>query len=149
MLPPAVLSTGGMYHGDLTDKLKALYKLHLPPGEAHPQTPRVFKQVAAFHPCCGYWVSGHMIYLGSPMQERGGSLWGLGLGWDTGSGVLLVNSIFFESILFFFPSIDQQSLFDLGVFYCLGGHIQCASMLRDHFLVGFGEPYMVMGSNPG
>lgn len=24
---------GGMYHGDLTDKLKALYKLHLPPGE--------------------------------------------------------------------------------------------------------------------
>lgn len=22
-----------MYHGDLTDKLKILYKLHLPPGE--------------------------------------------------------------------------------------------------------------------
>lgn len=29
-------STGGMYHGDLTDKLKVLYKLHLPPGESLP-----------------------------------------------------------------------------------------------------------------
>lgn len=29
-------SSGGMYHGDLTDKLKVLYKLHLPPGESLP-----------------------------------------------------------------------------------------------------------------
>lgn len=29
-------SAGGMYHGDLTEKLKALYKLHLPPGESLP-----------------------------------------------------------------------------------------------------------------
>lgn len=29
-------SIGGMYHGDLTDKLKVLYKLHLPPGESLP-----------------------------------------------------------------------------------------------------------------
>lgn len=32
-------STGRMYHGDLTEKLKALYKLHLPPGESLPTQP--------------------------------------------------------------------------------------------------------------
>ncbi|XP_021795948.1 TBC1 domain family member 9B isoform X2 [Papio anubis] len=29
--PSLAFSTGGMYHGDLTEKLKVLYKLHLPP----------------------------------------------------------------------------------------------------------------------
>lgn len=39
LCPPASLPpcwpfpTGGMYHRDLTEKLKFLYKLHLPPGE--------------------------------------------------------------------------------------------------------------------
>uniref|UniRef100_A0A452VJU5 TBC1 domain family member 9B n=1 Tax=Ursus maritimus TaxID=29073 RepID=A0A452VJU5_URSMA len=31
-----VTGMSGMYHGDLTEKLKALYKLHLPPGESLP-----------------------------------------------------------------------------------------------------------------
>lgn len=29
----ALLCAGGMYHGDMTDKLKLLYKLHLPQGQ--------------------------------------------------------------------------------------------------------------------
>ena len=38
--PSLAFSTGGMYHGDLTEKLKVLYKLHLPPGESLLPTPQ-------------------------------------------------------------------------------------------------------------
>lgn len=34
----ACVSAGGMYHGDMTEKLKLLYKLHLQPGNCSPGT---------------------------------------------------------------------------------------------------------------
>lgn len=39
-----------MYHGDLTDKLKALYKLHLPPGEGLLTSQGLSRM--GWRPCC-------------------------------------------------------------------------------------------------
>lgn len=49
----AVLCSGGMYHGDMTDKLKLLYKLHLPQGKV----PHVALLSVRFHVPRGVFAS--------------------------------------------------------------------------------------------
>ncbi|KAK2501404.1 hypothetical protein MC885_004308 [Smutsia gigantea] len=65
-----VTGMSGMYHGDLTEKLKALYKLHLPPGESLPTQP------PQGPPLCtelGLWRARAQAFAGAGLQHRLGS----------------------------------------------------------------------------
>ena len=88
LCPPASLPpcwpfpTGGMYHRDLTEKLKVLYKLHLPPGErrlSHSPARALQSAEPELRPSqarasVGCWASWQ---LGSPSwQRRAASGWG-------------------------------------------------------------------------
>lgn len=84
MPPHQPSSTGGMYHGDMTEKLKALYKLHLPPGEP----PLPFTSEGLSYKSGGLSVPGHtggayrgLGFVEVPHPDRGG-----GGGQSTGAG---------------------------------------------------------------
>uniref|UniRef100_A0A671TZ82 TBC1 domain family member 9B n=1 Tax=Sparus aurata TaxID=8175 RepID=A0A671TZ82_SPAAU len=58
-----ITGLSGMYHGDMTEKLKLLYKLHLPPAVNEPQTMVVQTQMQTNDQACIYGSERVTVYL--------------------------------------------------------------------------------------